>query len=52
MNFSYHAQGKAIYCKSFIARSKQNHIQFKMGFKRVLLKLFSEAPRNARYNYI
>ena len=31
--------------------SKKNHIQFKMGFRWGLLKLFSQVLHNTRYNY-
>ena len=50
LNLSYHLAYTAIFCKSFIPCSKQNHIQFKKGFTWVLLKLFSH--NNTRYNYI
>ena len=33
MNFSYSSQGTAIYCKYFIPRNKQNHIEFNMNFR-------------------
>ena len=32
MNFSYHSQGTAIYCKDFIPCNKQNQIQFSMSY--------------------
>ena len=40
-----------ICCKSFISHNKQDHSQFSMGFRWVLLKLFLKVLHNIKYNY-
>ena len=52
MNFSDPSQRTVIFCKPFISRNKQDHLQFNMGFRWVLLKLFLKVLHNIKYNYI
>ena len=52
LKFSYHSQWTAIYFKSFILCNKQDHLQFNMGFRWMLLKLFSQVLYNIKFNYI
>ena len=52
MNFSDYSQRTVIYCISFILHNKQDHLQFNMSFRWVLLKLFSKVLYSIKYNYI